>query len=154
MTDEINNLMCTNLKVRQLNRMVTRLYDRFLAEAGLKNTQYALLSVVLRLGPVRPADLARAMEMEPSTLTRNLQPLIAHGWVSMRSGQDSRSKVVELTASGKTKREEGRQSWSMAQRELDTLLGTDRVNALHELLDECITRTSIHEPQADDQQVL
>ncbi|NCZ83588.1 MAG: MarR family transcriptional regulator, partial [Betaproteobacteria bacterium] len=45
---------CTNLKLRQLGRMVTRHYDRYLAEAGLKNTQYALLSHVVRLGPIRP----------------------------------------------------------------------------------------------------
>lgn len=83
------------------------------------------------------------------TLTRNLQPLIAQGWVSMRLGQDSRSKVVELTESGKTKREEGRHSWSMAQSKLDSLLGLDRVNALHQLLDECMARIGISEYQAD-----
>lgn len=143
MTNEIKNPVCTNLKVRQLNRMVTRHYDQFLARTGLKNTQYALLSHVLRLGPVRPADLARAMEMEPSTLTRNLQPLIGQGWVSMGSGQDSRSKVVELTELGKKKREEGRQSWSIAQRELDSLLGPDLIDALHQLLDECMARMSV-----------
>ena len=45
---------CTNLKLRQLTRMVTRHYDRHVAETGLKNTQYALLSHVVGLGPVRP----------------------------------------------------------------------------------------------------
>ena len=45
---------CTNLKLRQLTRMVTRHYDRHVSETGLKNTQYALLSHVVGLGPVRP----------------------------------------------------------------------------------------------------
>ena len=43
---------CTNLKLRQLNRRVSQLYDRTLAECGLKTTQYSLLSNVLRLAPV------------------------------------------------------------------------------------------------------
>ncbi|NDD95775.1 MAG: MarR family transcriptional regulator, partial [Betaproteobacteria bacterium] len=81
---------CTNLKLRQLGRMVTRHYDRYLAEAGLKNTQYALLSHVVRLGPIRPSDLARRMQMDASTLTRNLQPMAAQGWLTIGQGEDGR----------------------------------------------------------------
>ena len=48
---------CTNLKLRQLSRAVTRHYDAYVAPLGLKNTQYSLLSHVVRLGPIRPGDL-------------------------------------------------------------------------------------------------
>src|SRR3546814_10891132 len=79
----MNNLIkpqgCTNLKLRQLTRMVTRHYDGYIAKTGLKNTQFALLSYVVRLGPIQPVDLAGFMRMEASTLTRNLQPLAAQG---------------------------------------------------------------------------
>ncbi|NCX82274.1 MAG: MarR family transcriptional regulator [Betaproteobacteria bacterium] len=85
---------CTNLKLRQLGRMVTRHYDRYLAEAGLKNTQYALLSHVVRLGPIRPSDLARRMQMDASTLTRNLQPMAAQGWLTIGQGEDGRSRLI------------------------------------------------------------
>ena len=47
---------CTNLKLRQLGRMVTRHYDKYMSVAGLKNTQYALLSHIVNLGPIRPSD--------------------------------------------------------------------------------------------------
>ncbi len=63
---------CTNLKLRQLARRVTQHYDVELGKAGLKTTQYSLLSYVLRLGPLRPGDLAQAMTLDASTLTRNL----------------------------------------------------------------------------------
>ena len=43
MNNAIKPQGCTNLKLRQLNRMVTRHYDRYIAASGLKNTQYALL---------------------------------------------------------------------------------------------------------------
>ena len=71
---------CTNLQLRQLMRRVAQHYDSELAQAGLKTTQYSLLSTALALGPSRPADLAAAMKMDASTLTRNLKPLIAAGW--------------------------------------------------------------------------
>ena len=45
---------CTNFKLRQLLRRVSQQYDAELAKAGLKTTQYSLLSHVLKLGPIRP----------------------------------------------------------------------------------------------------
>ena len=129
---------CTNLKLRQLNRMVTRHYDRYVAESGLKNTQYSLLSHVVRLGPIRPSDLAKRMQMDASTLTRNMQPLVARGWLKIGAGDDARSRVVEATEAGHAKRAEGQRAWKEAQMALNEQLGVERVAALHELLDACI----------------
>src|SRR3954465_2585775 len=70
---------CTNLKLRQLMRRVAQLYDAEVGKTGLRGTQYSLLSYVLKLGPIRPGDLARHMKIGPSTLTRNLRPLINAG---------------------------------------------------------------------------
>ena len=50
-----------------------------MAKIGLKTTQYSLLSQVLHRGPIRPGDLAKAMVLDASTLTRNLKPLVAAG---------------------------------------------------------------------------
>lgn len=129
---------CTNLKLRQLARVVTRHYDRHVAEVGLKNTQYALLSHVVKLGPIRPGDLARRMQMDASTLTRNLQLLAAQGWVTIGAGEDARSRLVEATAAGHAKRTDGQRAWKAAQTALNERLGVARVVALHELLDACI----------------
>lgn len=129
---------CTNLKLRQLGRMVTRHYDRYVAASGLKNTQYALLSLVVRLGPIRPGDLAKRMQMDASTLTRNLQPMAAQGWLKIGAGGDARSRLVEATEAGQAKRAEGQRAWKQAQLALNERLGVTRVAALHELLDGCI----------------
>ncbi|QET31271.1 MarR family winged helix-turn-helix transcriptional regulator [Burkholderia multivorans] len=129
---------CTNLKLRQLTRMVTRHYDRHVSDTGLKNTQYALLSHVVGLGPIRPGDLAKRMHMDASTLTRNLQPLVAHGWLKIGAGVDARSRLVEATETGRAKRAEGQRAWKEAQVALNERLGIECVAALHELLDACI----------------
>lgn len=138
MNNAIKPQGCTNLKLRQLNRMVTRHYDRYVAGSGLKNTQYALLSHVVRLGPIRPGDLARRMQMDASTLTRNLQPLAAQGWLKIGAGDDARSRLVEATEAGHAKRAEGQLAWKEAQTALNQRLGVERVVALHALLDACI----------------
>jgi len=126
---------CTNLKLRQLTRVVTRHYDHYTAAAGLKTTQYSLLSHVEKLGPIRPGDLARSMQMDASTLTRNMQPLVTQGWLRIGAGEDARSRLVEITDAGRAKRIEGQRAWKQAQLALNERLGVERVAALHELLD-------------------
>ena len=130
---------CTNLKLRQLMRRVTQLYDAEVGKTGLRGTQYSLLSYVVKLGPVRPVDLARAMKVDASTLTRNLRPLIDAGWLVLEPGPDARSRLVSATAAGRDKRQEAQRRWRVAQESLNERLGLRRVVALHALLDECQT---------------
>lgn len=129
---------CTNLKLRQLGRMVTRHYDRHLAAAGLKITQYSLLSHVVKLGPIRPSDLARRMQMDASTLTRNLKPMAAQGWLTIGQGEDARSRLISATPKGQEMRAKGQIAWKDAQISLNERLGVERVRAIHELLDSSI----------------
>ena len=129
---------CTNFKLRQLLRRVSQHYDQALAAAGLKTTQYSLLSHVHKLGPLRPGALARAMTMDPSTLTRNLQPLLAAGWLRLDAGDDGRSRLVQITDAGRDKRSAAQRHWRAAQEALNARLGNDRVLALHQLVDDIL----------------
>src|ERR1700736_1010274 len=138
---------CTNLKLRQMDRVVTRHYDAYIAATGLKSTQYSLLSRVVLQGPIRPSDLAQRMRLEASTLTRNLQPLVAQGWLRLGPGKDARSRLVEATAEGRAKRAEAQHAWKQAQLALNARLGAKRVAALHALVDDCIEL--LGEPRAD-----
>ena len=133
---------CTNFKLRQLTRVVSRHYDAHVAPSGLKMTQYSLLSHVLRLGPVRPVDLALAMNVDASTLTRNLKPLILGGWLTQGEGPDARSRLISLTDAGRTKRTEAQQYWRAAQLSLNDRLGVERVVALHALIEESLALLS------------
>ena len=133
---------CTNLKLRQLARRVTQHYDVELGKAGLKTTQYSLLSHVLRLGPIRPGDLAQAMTLDASTLTRNLKLLLDAGWVELSAGVDGRSRSVKITEPGRIKQAEGQRRWRVAQEGINGLLGVRRVVALHALLDESLDTLS------------
>ena len=134
----LKTLGCTNLRLRQLMRRVAQHYDVEMARAGLKTTQYSLLSHVLKLGPVRPGDLAKSMKVSASTLTRNLKPLIDAGWVALAAGSDARSRSVAITEAGHSKRDEARRHWKVAQESLNTVLGAGRVLALHALINESL----------------
>ena len=131
---------CTNFKLRQLARRVSQFYDAEVSKAGLKTTQYSLLSHVLRLGPIRPGELAVAMTMDASTLTRNLKPMLAAGWLELSAGEDGRSRLVHITAAGRDKRAEAQRHWKAAQQNLNRLLGVDSVQSLHALVDASLER--------------
>jgi len=129
---------CTNLKLRQLMRRVAQHYDLEVGKSGLKGTQYSLLSHVVKLGPIRPVDLARGMNVDASTLSRNLRPLIAAGWLALNPGADARSRLVEATDAGRDKRAEAQRRWRVAQEDINALLGPQRVIALHAMIDEAM----------------
>lgn len=146
---------CSNLRLRRADRVVTRFYDGVIApRTGLKTSQYTLLSHVATLSPVRPADLAQRMGMDPSTLTRNLQPLVAAGWVHIGPGSDARSREVTITEAGRAKRADAQQAWKLAQLAFNQRIGDARVAQLHRLLDECLALLAQPPQQAAGAQAL
>ena len=131
---------CSSQKLRQLSRRVSQHFDHIVAASGLKTTQYSLLSNIVRLGPVRPGDLADQLEMDASTLTRNLQPLVAQGWVVVGPGDDGRSRFISATPAGRDKRAAAQREWKKAQLAFNARVGEDMVVRLHALVDDCLAR--------------
>jgi len=129
---------CTNLKVRQLMRRVARHFDAEVGKSGLKGTQYSLLSHVTKLAPIRPVDLAALMRVDASTLSRNLKPLVAAGWITLEAGADARSRLIHATEAGREKRHEAQRRWRVAQEGINRILGAGRVVRLHALIDDCM----------------
>jgi DNA-binding MarR family transcriptional regulator len=141
---------CTNLKLRQLMRRVAQHYDAEVGKTGLKSTQYSLLSYVVKLGPIRAVDLAVAMRVTTSTLSRNLQPLVAMGLLAILPGADARSRLITATEEGQKKRTEAQRKWRVAQEGINTILGTQRVVALHALIGESLELLSPMDGEDDD----
>jgi DNA-binding MarR family transcriptional regulator len=150
MTTAVKPQGCTSSKVRQLARRLAQHYDAEVMQCGLKTTQYSLLSHIVKLGPVRPVDLAAAMKMTPSTLSRNLQPLVAGGWIVLEAGADARSRLARATPSGMVKRDEAQRHWKVAQQKLNAQLGVERVLALHALIEDSLAVLAADAPLDDD----
>jgi DNA-binding MarR family transcriptional regulator len=130
---------CTCFKLRSLNRRVTAVYDRALAPAQMRVTQYSLLAQLRRLGGASMSALADAMEMDRTTLTRNLKPLLEAGWIEVAlSEQDARVRTVRLTAAGEAQFQTARAHWRRAQSEVNATVGAADLSLLHELIERCL----------------
>jgi DNA-binding MarR family transcriptional regulator len=125
MSDKHHNVAstpCLCNALRQASRSVSRLYDEELRGVGLRTTQYSLLCVLARAGPVRQGDLSGLTSLDETTLTRNLRPLLDARWIAVRSGDDRREKLVTITRAGTAKLAEARPAWERAQARLRALL--------------------------------
>lgn len=141
-TATATSLGCTCAKLRRLTRRITAVYDRELAAAGLRVTQFSLLAALRSdtgagSSGIGLTELAEHMDMDRSTLSRNLRPLIDRGWAElMAHAQDARVRVARLTPQGLAQWQAARPYWKRAQNEVNTTLGAAQVLQLHQQLDE------------------
>jgi DNA-binding MarR family transcriptional regulator len=118
---------------------VTQLYDRVLAPCGLRVTQFSLLSQLDARDGVAIGPLADALDMDRTTLSRNLKPLVDARLVQLApSDEDRRVRVVRMTQSGRARHAEARRLWRVAQNDVNRTLGEDEVASLHHLFDTLI----------------
>jgi len=137
---------CTCAALRRTARRLTRAYDRALRPAGLRLTQYSVLANLARAeGEGRGltvTDLARRLAMDRTTLTRNLRPLEAAGWLRVSPGPDRRSRAVEITDEGRRILEAARPLWQEAERTFRQALGREEAANLRRLLDAAMASAS------------
>jgi DNA-binding MarR family transcriptional regulator len=114
-------------------------YDRALSVAGMRVTQYSLLGHLRGLSGVPMSELAEMLDMDRTTLTRNLKSLIDSGWVKVRaSDEDARVRLVQLTPLGEDRWKAARTYWRRAQDEVNATIGPSSLAVLHQMLDSCV----------------
>jgi len=128
---------CPYGELRGLTRAIGHAYEAAFADVGLTAHQHRLLSEIQRLQAARSVDLARALGVDPSTLSRNLKPLLAMGWVRIEEGGDARSHRVRLTESGLERYAHGEGQWDLAKAHVVQALGMRRIARLYALVEEC-----------------
>jgi DNA-binding MarR family transcriptional regulator len=116
---------CIAVRLRLLNRVVTNLYDDALRPLGLKVSQLNILVVAAKLGLARPAKVCDLLQLDTSTLSRNVERMRAHGWVEAVPGEDARTQPFRLTAQGRRLLERAVPAWEEAQQRAGELLGQD-----------------------------
>ena len=121
---------CVAVRVRMLNRAITNIYDNALRPLGLKASQLNLLIVTAWLGLARPAQVCEILQLDASTLSRNVKPLQAHGWLEVVPEEDARSQPFRLTAQGKRLIEKAIPAWEKAQQQASELLGSEGISLL------------------------
>lgn len=134
MTEPSHAVICHCLAIRQGARQVTQFYDRHLAPAGLRTTQYSLLNRLGRLGPVSINTLADALAMDRTTLGRNLRPLERDGLVAIGPGPNGRTRALTLTEAGLARLEAAAPLWRQAQDEFEAGYGEVAARDLRDAL--------------------
>ena len=126
--------LCVGGCVRKLNRIVSAIYDSALAGAGLKTSQFSVLVAVANRDKARPAELIKLLQMDESTLSRNVERMCARGWLRLERNEDRRSHLIEVTDKGRALIRKCLPAWRQAQEEVSQRIGTDTVAALRSAL--------------------
>jgi DNA-binding MarR family transcriptional regulator len=121
---------CIAVRLRLLNRVVTNLYDDALRALGLKVSQLSILVVTGKLGLARPAEVCALLQLDASTLSRNVERMRAKGWFETVPGDDARTQPFQLSVKGKLLLERAAPAWQQAQRKAGELLGKEGVALL------------------------
>lgn len=123
---------CIAVRLRLLNRVVTNLYDEALRPLGLKVSQMNVLVVAAKLGVARPAQVCELLHLDISTLSRNVNRMMAKGWLEAVPEEDARTQPFRLTGQGRKLLERAIPAWEKAQEQAAELLGEPGVAVLDE----------------------
>jgi len=130
LTDYMACAGCFCLASRQAARRITRLYDSAMQKAGIRATQFTILTQLMLRGEMPIGKLAGYLGMERTTLTRNLVLPEQRKWISIKPGDDPRARLVGITAQGRAMVRRGFSHWSKAQAEVGRMLGAEGQSAL------------------------
>jgi DNA-binding MarR family transcriptional regulator len=125
---------CLLSRARQLDRVLTGIYDAELRPFGLKASQLNLLVLVAKAGPIRRIEIGNRLHIDPSTLTRNLKIMLTNGWIQeIEDGEDGRGLPVQITVQGRDLLNQIGPSWRKAQTRTEKFLGDDGATLLRKL---------------------
>jgi DNA-binding MarR family transcriptional regulator len=126
---------CICSALRRATRALTATYDAALKPAGLRVTQFSILRLLERLGPIPVSRLAAEAVLERTTMGRNLDPLKRRGLVAVTPGDaDPRERIVSLTAAGRDAIGLATPYWRQAQARINAQVDPATVSAMAEAL--------------------
>jgi len=125
---------CLAVRLRLINRAVSRIYDQALRPFGVRVSQMNILVAITQFDQARQQDICRVLSLERSTLSRDVDRMRAKGWVESSTGDDARTNLLRLTSSGKRLLEKVVPAWDEAQQQAVALLGEDVAVALGQIV--------------------
>ena len=109
---------CASSNLRRIERRVTDHYDEYLRPTGITAVQLPILAAIgAGLGSSISA-LAGALELERSTLSRDLRVLEKKKLVESFYGDDRRTHALRLTAQGLRTLDKAHAAWQCAHTRL------------------------------------
>jgi DNA-binding MarR family transcriptional regulator len=121
---------CIAVRLRLLNRVVTGFYDDALRPLGLKVSQLNILIVTAKVGLARPAHVCQILQLDASTLSRNVERMRENGWLEVVPEEDARAQPFRLTPQGRRLIDKAVPAWKHAQGQAAELMGDEGIALL------------------------
>ena len=128
------NFSCKCIGLRKASNNLTKIYDSALIKVGLKITQFSTLKNIQKLGKTNIRDLSYLLELDRTTVLRNIEKLIKMNLVSYKDDQNSKNKIIQLTTIGKSKLREAIIIWEETQHKYIKALGIKKYKEIDTLI--------------------
>ena len=125
---------CISTRVRQLSRIVTRVYDDALRSHKITASQFTLLTQLAQTDGITAAEIGIDLDIEKSTLSRNLKRLLSLGHITMDPPAGRRGRGLHLTLKGQAVIRDAFPVWQMAQKRAQDVMGKESRESLDLLL--------------------
>ena len=125
---------CLATRVRQLSRIITRVYDDSMRPLGITMSQYTLLTQMAQQDGITAVEIGTDLDIEKSTLSRNLKRLLALGHLTMDPPAGRRGRGLHLTPKGQDVIQRGYPVWREAQSRVVRVMGAEGRATLDVLL--------------------
>lgn len=126
---------CMATRVRQLSRIVTRVYDDAMRPLGITASQYTLLAQLAARDGITAVEIGCELDIEKSTLSRNLKRLLALGHIVMDPPAGRRGRGLHLTMKGEAVLKQAYPIWQLSQTKAVGIMGLESRAALDDLLE-------------------
>lgn len=114
---------CLSSNMRRLERVITRHYDSYISPTGITAVQLPALAMVHLWPLLSLREHAELLQIDRTTLWRNLRPLIAQGLI--RENRARRPARYEITPKGLATLTAAAEAWEEAHSEIRRILGRD-----------------------------
>ncbi len=119
---------CPSTRLHRLTRLVDDTYRKHLQAVGISESQMSILLTLADQGSLLQSELGKALHLQRSTVTRNLDRLVKNGYLE-KKGSPARPEI-SLTRRGKNYSKKVREAWNAAMQDLTQALGSSGFAAL------------------------
>lgn len=133
---ESTSAACISTRIRQLSRIITRVYDDALRPLGITASQFTLLTQLAQQDGITAVEIGHSLDIEKSTLSRNLKRLLKDGHITMDPPAGRRGRGLHLTPKGEMVIQQGYPVWRDAQTRTIRVMGPESRSTLDAFLNQ------------------
>ena len=130
----MNDTSCMCISIRKAANHISKVYDHELSVLDIKITQYSALKNIQALGNPSVNELSKKLDLERTTVLRNLDKLKKMDLISYKKNDVYKVKVISLTVNGRKKLNDTKVIWEKTQQKFLNAFGLSNKNQFDSLM--------------------